>query len=314
MPYARPQGGAYHPSGLAARRGGLAAPSPDACADLFAEGFPPGSTETCLLYTEDPIGAYQARVFYPASWASGNLNYAVDAANAIQDSWFVYSGFGKFEAVDLVFTLLPQASKPTSILAEVVSSGNATTCRIIVYPLAMEDSEDVFKQTVAHEMFHCYQQWNFVDKFDASWAVQDWWGEGTAEYFSNVVYPSVNDEWKRLGYFAGNSAETPLVQMSYEDWIFWQFMANQVSNQGVLSLIASLPAEGGTAEQAFALAAYPNIEALFHQFGRDFIDKKIADASHVPGPRAGWPVPPKFRQTIGPGDHTVSLLSTPASP
>jgi hypothetical protein len=55
----------------------------------------------------------------------------------------------------------------------------------------------------------------------------------------------------------------------------------------VLSLIQSMPAQGTSADQAFHLAAFPNIEALFHQFGRVYIDTKIADACQAMVP-TGW--------------------------
>jgi hypothetical protein len=227
------------------------------------------------------------------------------------DSWAVYNDFGVIKQVDLVFSLLAETTSPLTTWAEVPTKGGATTCVIVVFPLALGEDQPVFKQTIAHEMFHCFQQWNFADKFPGNWAVQDWWGEATAEYFSNVVYPAVQEEWSRLGTFNQNSAEHSLVNMSYENWIFFQYLANKVGNQGVLELVKLMPAAGGEAEQAMALSLFANIEALFHQFGRDYVDVKIEDAQKGTMVPTGYLlVPKKFQIAIGDQEHQVSLLNT----
>jgi hypothetical protein len=309
MEYAAPEGQA------SVGRFGLASASADeTCTSIAQKGFPTGSALLCYLFKQAPLGANTARVFYPSSWGKNDpkLAYAQAALQAVFDSHAAYSQYGKIVNVDVVFTVLASPDDPASNLAEVTSPGAASRCEILIYPSALAQAEPNFKQTVAHEMFHCFQQWKFPAHFDSSWSVQDWWGEATAEYFSNVVYPSVNDEWPRVSYFGYNSATHPLVEMSYENWVFFQYLANQVGDAGVLALIQSMPAKGTTADQASQLAAYPNIENLFHQFGRDFVDKKIVDADKPTLVPTGWLyVPPQFRLTFGPGDHTVSLLPAP---
>jgi hypothetical protein len=294
---------------------GLAAPPADeTCTSIAEKGFPPGSGLICYLFKQGSLGAYTVRAFYPATWGKTNpsLTYVQDALQAVYDSHAAYSQYGKLMNVDVVFTLLAAPEDPTSTLAEVTSPGASGRCEILIYPMALTQPSPNFRQTVAHEMFHCFQQWQYPDHFDSSWAVQDWWGEATAEYFSNVVYPAVNDEWPRVPYFGYNSATHPLVEMSYENWIFFQYLANQVGDPGVLALIKSMPVAGTTSDQAAKLATYPNIETMFHQFGRDFVDKKIVDADQPTLVPTGWLyVPPQFRLTFGPGDHSVSLLSAP---
>lgn len=309
LPYARPEGEA------SVRPSGLAAPvkADEVCAQLYKDGFPAGSGEVCFLYTQVPLDAYEGRVFYPSSWGSdpAKLEYAHASAQAILDSWAVYNDFGVIKQVDLVFSLLAETTSPLKTAAEVPTQGGATTCLIVVFPLALSENLPVFKQTIAHEMFHCFQQWNFANKFPGNWAVQDWWGEATADYFSNVVYPATQAEWGSLGTFNQNSAEHSLVDMSYENWIFFQFLANKVGNQGVLELVKLMPASGGEAEQAAALILFANIETLFHQFGRDYVDVKIEDAKKGTMVPTGYlMVPKKFQIPIGDQEHQVSLLNT----
>jgi len=281
-----------------AGRAGLARmPQPqEDCENLYKKGFPPGSGIKCLLYKESGIGGSKVRTFYPL--VALPLEYADAAHAAILKSWTTYSslkgGLAKVTMgdVDLVFVLLPYVESPT-ILALVPSLSPDPTCKITVFLGAIQANEKKksgpndfghFQQTIAHEMFHCYQQWNFPDHFpnesdSSDWGVQDWWGEGTAEYFSNVVYPSVNDEWGRILGFDLKSASTPLVGLSYGNTVFFQYMAGLLTNDGLLQLLHQLPYAGTEQDQAAALAAWPDIESRFHDFGRAFFDGKIKDTS-----------------------------------
>lgn len=313
--YARPETGASN------RGPGLAAVRKDdeQCAELYKEGFPPGSNLTCFVLITTPIGPYDSRVLYPETWSTGDprFPYAHSAGQAIVDAYAVFAPMGIMQDVDLVFTLLDY-SGPESAAAVVNSKGGKPVCTIVVFPLALTGTIPKFKQVMAHEMFHCFQQWNWPQHFpqsdnDFSWGVQDWWGEGTADYFSNVVYPSVNLEWNTLGSFSTLSAETSLVYMSYPNSVFFQFLANQGSSTDVLDLINLMPVGGTEVNQAAALANYPDISTLFHRFGRDYIDRKILDTD-VPTlvPTGTLPAPAQFHILIGPGDHTVALLNAPA--
>jgi len=316
LPYSRPE------SAASRRPPGLASSSADSekCAELYAEGFPPGGTLTCFVLMTTPIGNHQSRVFYPESWGPSDprLAYAHASGQAIVDSFPVFSGYGAMKDVDLVFTLLKYTGKE-SIAALVDSLGGQSVCKIVVFPLALTGTEAQFKQVIAHEMFHCFQQWNFPSHFpvsatDTSWTVQDWWGEGTADFFSNIVYPTVNVEWNTIDGFAKRSADTPLVYMSYANSVFFQYYANQSSPNEVLKLVKQyLPTSGTEEDHAAALAKVPNIANLFHQFARDFVDVKIADTA--PGsivPTGYLPVSPGFKMVIGPGDHNVAVLHAPA--
>ena len=52
------------------------------------------------------------------------------------------------------------------------------------------------QQTIAHEMFHCYQYTNLRPQtINLPNAINDWWVEGTAEFFGATVYPTNNDEF-----------------------------------------------------------------------------------------------------------------------
>ena len=320
LPYSSPEGSASRPAS------GLAVPARQEkdCVSLYASGFPPGSTAQCFLYKESTVGSSKIQVFYPITTLPEGFSiaYADAAMQAVTKSLQTYSGLaipGKavlLKNVQVVFTLLE--SKGGSAMAVVPTDPGQEPCQVILFPLGIAHNEKnkgtvpstpggpppayaVFQQTVAHEMFHCFQIWNFPAlSTNAAWGVQDWWGESTAEYFSNVVYPAVNDEWRWLGAWAYNSGNTSLVYMSYENFGFFQFLANKIGNGGVLGLIQSLNASAGQgqAAQESQLAKFPKIQVLFDDYARSYMDGTIADTSQALFDTAPAFVLPEYRLNV----------------
>jgi hypothetical protein len=277
--------GSVRPNGPAARPRAA-----EDCEALYKEGFPPGSGIKCLLLKEGGVSGQTVRVFWPMIGV--NTDYADAAYNGVIIAWQKYSqltppaGISILKGVDVVFALLNAQESPT-ILALVPSAANDNRCLIVVYLPAIQENEQSkggpgdfghFMQTIAHEMFHCYQVWNFPEQADDTWSVQDWWGEGTATYFSNVVWPEVNTEWEWLDDFAYHSLDTSVVYMSYDNFAFFQFLGKSIGDNGVLKLIASMPFGGDESGQASALAAFPGLQDLFHEFGRAYMDGTIVDS------------------------------------
>ena len=298
-------------AGLAA----LAAPVrlAEDCETLYKDGFPAGSGIKCLLLKEGGVGGQTVRVFWPMIGV--NPDYADAAYNGVNIAWNKFSeltppaGVSILKGVDVVFSLLNAVEGP-GILAMVPSVSTDQRCLIVVYLPALQDNEQNkggpgdygrFLQTIAHEMFHCYQVWNFPEQADDKWSVQDWWGEGTATYFSNVVWPEINAEWSWIGAFAYHSADTPMVYMDYDNSVFFQFLAKAIGDNGVLKLIASMPFGGNEQAQATALAAFPGMQQLFHDFGRAYMDGTIVDSSGQSLPTT----PPYF-----PPGHRIDVTMT----
>jgi hypothetical protein len=144
-----------------------------------------------------------------------NTDYADAAYNGVIIAWQKYAqptpaaGVSILKGVAVFFALLNAVEGP-GILALVPSASTDDRYPIVVYLPAIQENEQTkgapddfghFMQTIAHEMFHCYQVWNFPEQADDAWSVQDWWGEGTANYFSNVVWPKVNARVDLAGQF-----------------------------------------------------------------------------------------------------------------
>jgi Domain of Unknown Function (DUF1080) len=316
LPYSVPESASLRPSG------GLASPATqEDCAGLFNDGFPEGSSAQCFIYKEEAFGSSRIQVFYPSSNPPPGFtsDYAQAALQAVLDSLTAFSNLhlpGRavvMKDIEVVFSLLDTASGST--LALVPTDPGETPCQVILFPLAITHNEEdrfrieatpggpppataIFQQTVAHEVFHCFQVWNFPELArNATWGVQDWWGESTATYFSNLVYPAVNDEWMWIDAWAYNSASTPLVYMSYDNFGFFQYLANRIGPDGVLELIDSLTpaAEGDETDHQALLAAYPDIDSLFADYAVAFMDGTIVDASQETIPTAPAPILPMFR-------------------
>jgi hypothetical protein len=172
---------------------------------------------------------------------------------------------------------------------------NATTdfgydsCPVAMYKFGKLGIEK-FKQGVAHEIFHCFQGINLAAQTDPSYAVRDWWSEGSASYFSNVVYPEVNLEHRWLDDFNKFSAKRWLQYMSYENSLFFQYVGNKKGNDWIIrSMLKAMPtnAESSETDQAKKLAT---LEFDFHQFGQGFLDGTIKDSSGAPVPTGDLPL------------------------
>jgi len=156
-----------------------------------------------------------------------------------------------------------------------------------VFPLGANvlatSNEEVYKQLVAHEMFHCFQHQNLV-YHPGDYPANRWWVEGTAEHFSNVVYPDVNAEHRFASAFDAGSVNRSLFDMSYENFIFFQYLSGAASNGAIISLIQDMPGLGDVSAQRAYMAGYAGMGELFHDFAQAYLNGEIMDTSGPPMP------------------------------
>lgn len=267
----------------------------------------------CWSRKEEVLHGRVYTVYYPTKWQIGSkeYRYVEAAAEGMRKAVNKYRSFGKMYDVDFVFTL----KQPLDINREgqlVISEAGlrmetfqpvtvrdrgtwtpAPWCVVSSFPNARDfktTGRKKYQQAVAHELWHCFQAWHLYpqyfqgrkDGLTPEWGdVVAWWVEGSAEYYSNLVYPKVNLEHRLTGSFDEESLETSILQLAvpYGSFGFFQFLANQpgVGAAGVLRLLKSLPSEGGFKEQADALASFGNMKETFNKFGQDYLDGKIKD-------------------------------------
>lgn len=266
-------GGIYHTS--ASLQDGASA----ACAGLEDEGFDAviDSEATCYLYREIQQGAYRYRVYYPAWWKDepDKLSWVDDTMSALQDSAEVYTQLGDLEDINIVFSPV-QPDDLQNTLAYRTPVAEDQPCPITILPKGLGGGTDRYQQTLAHEIFHCFQAWNMTEN---SGDTGEWWEEGSAEYFSNVVFPSTNDEHRFLDDYHNWAPYNTWFEFSYENFLLFQYLGNQLGNETVIQLLQETSAKGGIPAQQQYLTDYPNLHNLFQNFVVATLSTGIPDTS-----------------------------------
>ncbi|MCX6055561.1 MAG: hypothetical protein NTZ74_11725 [Chloroflexi bacterium] len=279
-PYSIPESQAFmDPKKMAAP----ARQTPEECGLLWNDGFPDRRDPTfwCFLYGEQVVNDNPYRVYYPLAWygdASRDPYYSA-VQETVVDAVEKYKIYGTLPPIYFVFNTF---SSPNSFLAEVSQYFRPETeaCPVIIYPISLGLDIDDFKQVVAHEVFHCFQFINLREQFSLSGRISLWWLEGTAEYFSNLVYPANDFEYRFAESFSRLSTFTPITKMTYENFAFFQFLGNRFTPEGLIAMIrdhiSAVPEDDA---QLAALAAVPGMDATFEEFVRSLIDITLEDSS-----------------------------------
>ena len=280
------------------------------CQAFFQVNITPGLGE-CLeiLNVLDDIYPGAFRIYKPKPDKSlpdgGWKQHHYDLAEqAVKETVPVYKKLGKLETASIVFSVADLggdnglAAALTNQKTLKTANGGACApnpdgpveascipaCGIALFTKMQGKTDADFKQYVAHELAHCFQQHTFPQQNDAlPFEVRAWREEGLADYMSNIVYPFNNVEWgtdsarrKSLDELAGEELTTTIFDRSYENFIFFQYLSNRLGVGGLMDFIKGLPA---IADQAAALATTPDIDNLYHDFAKALTDKEVIDTS-----------------------------------
>jgi hypothetical protein len=255
---------------------------------------------TCEPYT--PSTAADGASFYvePGGTASDDLKKAVldIAADAFVKAKVVYGQWGTLAPVAFIAVKdnHPGYNAQTAAiwgLAIVDKRRPGEACPVVLYP-AMGDAADGqrVRQLVAHELWHCFQFDNMRGQLNGDpppgvqqyWTdITMWWAEGSADYFSNLVFPSANLE--RNGQTSFDFKKQLHLQTgagAYGASLFFQSMGNTNSPEAVVAFLKSLPTKGNQDAQRAALAAYGGLNADFHIFAKEIINNELMDSDGKP--------------------------------
>ncbi len=260
--------------------------------------------EGCYKKFEDVVEGVTLQVLYP-SWYNDDptlVNLPLLAREALIKSISTYSILGTIGDMTVVFSLADTVGSSGRHAVATVSGQwdtetPATGCPISLFPASFA-GDGPFQQTVAHEAWHCVQFYNGSPmgvSTDTAWI-----REGGATYFSHVDYPDVNEEHGWLGTFDDDSRTKPLGALSYDAWIWWQFLANRQSPKAVADLQQQMidAGDGG----AGALASYgPD----FQRFVMEFMAGAISDANGAKIPKGSFIIVP--RSTVSKNDEGKTL-------
>lgn len=293
--YAAPDDESWQPPQIAMLGIPPVQPSVD-CRAIASRGFPADAADppVCLLVRSFNAGGNRYRVYFPIDRrGDATLMSYVDAAEtALRDSQARLEPYSDVRDINVVFTLLPgpSAGIVAGVPGLVDSPGSpGRACPVSVFPSATGYPFNDFQQILAHEIFHCISYWR---KGTTGWRASFWYQEGMAEHFSNVVYPGNNLEIReRLHGFDTRSADTWLMGMTYSNFIFFQYLENRFGNEYILSLHDDLPSGGSRSSQAAALASMPDMQAIFHDFGKAYLNREIIDSDDTDIPNQVYYLP-----------------------
>jgi hypothetical protein len=205
---------------------------------------------------------------------------------AVIDSYTKYAELG-YELRPAQVSIYLDEYRLSRGTAEASASIGSDTCVIKTwgslyntFRAATTDSQkNDIKQTIAHEVYHCVQKIAFPESFAAYSPFNYWYIEGSAEYFSNVVYPTFDQENELNSDFDRLSIIDEIFKIADPNYIFHQFLANNIGNDGLKEFYRTMPSVKTWAAQRESLANLPNIDTLFHNFAQSYFDGTIADTS-----------------------------------
>lgn len=118
-------------------------------------------------------------------------------------------------------------------------------CLIVMYPANVAAEELAF--STAHEYFHCIQYATAVEQMTASLAGQpnQWWVEGTAEWFANLAIPGTAHSAGHVAGFDARSPETPITGLAYQNVVLFSWYGAQYGAAAVVGMMAGMPTGGG---------------------------------------------------------------------
>ncbi len=253
------------------------------CKTLWRRGFNDNnpSNKKCfrhaiVKYKGTTVNIYTATYFADPKETQDRI------ADAVSKSLLAYTQYGQMPA-EITLITSPLLETGTVVGAAFGERGQPDRCPVVLYAPLFRDGYDVVgqdKQVIAHELFHCFQFKNLNNQmYFSNNRARNWWSEGSAEYFSNVVFPSADLEYEaNETNFRNRSLTQSLLDLKYENFLFFQYLGNRLGNQGVVDMLRKMPTSGGRAEQQKALSAVVNDE-LFHAFATAYLDANIKDSS-----------------------------------
>ncbi len=241
---------------------------------------------------------------------------------AIKASFAKYSTFGNL--TDITFILVkdphPQSGANYDVYAEArpLKQGAGEACPITLYPETLALPEAKFEQMIAHELYHCFQGTNFHDQLACSEGgsvvscdqAVVWWAEGSADFFSNLVYPSANIEFAHIQSY---DAKLPihLQTNAYATAAFFQSLANHAPDgaEAAHRLVRNMAKTDKLADHQVALAKNILIANNLQYFARDLVAGTITDSG-------GGNIPTVFNGELEPiaFDPTLKSIKLTARP
>jgi len=253
------------------------------CDQIWHAGFPEsaGPAPTCVLYKSVTAGGAEFRVYYPEEMSDDTqaMAYVSAAHEALIKSQETYSHLVDVRSVDIVFSLVSATDigGPENGKAMVPGFGpgelGSKPCPITVFQGGGQATPVQFQQVIAHEVFHCIHLWR---KGVSGVSDASWYNEGMANYFSNVVYPQHNREHQFVGSFHQQSPTHSILDMDYENTVFFQYLGGRLGNEWLIQFLDGMPTTSKSDMMVY-MWGLEGFDQIFHEFGQAYVQGMIAD-------------------------------------
>jgi hypothetical protein len=249
----------------------------DTDCELFFRRFPLGAgTRTCLVARSAEAAGVAYNVYAPAPslapfhWVEMHHEWLDEALAAAIPT---YLELGEVPSFDVVLAINLDAPGEAATLL------NDDDCVIMIYAQIQHRTEADFKQLVARQLAHCFQAATFPEQAGQSYAERRWRQDGLSAYLSNLVYPGTDLEWEALETLLAVDDSSSVLDWSAGAFVWFQYLGNRLGPEELIHLLKSLPADASREEQVAALAAWPAMDEIFHDFALAYTDGTITDSS-----------------------------------
>jgi hypothetical protein len=232
-------------------------------------------------FAENPQSFYGLQVTLAVTTSlQTNTGFADPAAGQIQqaltDSIQTYEHLDDVLS-DIVIILTDRRAQedPKYVATTIRPAWPTGACQIVLYSPWSTFNDTFRRQALAHELYHCVQQ-TMIENANAAYAYgSNWRGEGSAAYFSYVVYPTYNLEWLNLDY----SPDEPIYNARdpYSADLFFQVLRNSFGASYVNKWVISQTFTSSRAEERTRLSKLADFADHFHLFAQKFSLDDIYD-------------------------------------
>ncbi|KAK7398690.1 hypothetical protein QQX98_011932 [Neonectria punicea] len=268
-------------------------------------------------YPKD-FGKTKVIVTYTRKWSklSTKTKAAVKPVleQSLAETFKVYDVFAKLPA-EIVIILTTDADGATTAATSNPYEKRSPFQIKMLQRWTTEASTDVPRalQALAHELYHCVQGLEFGNALDPEYI-----REGSANYFSNVVFPDSNAEWPGKRYSGADyDPDLPLYahvgRAAYATSVFFQSMGNSRSLHSLNNWVLSSGPGLDQAEERKRLSGLNGFVDDFFTFAQEFSLQSIEDTSGVLIPTIPdiTPVPASIKLDAAGTTGTATLKTTP---
>ena len=238
-----------------------------------------------------PVGGVKVSVAYTAKWGAGNRALIPQVAPILSDALAKaiskYTGDLK-DTVPQLVVIITDETDGTTHADTWFPIEKVPPCQIKTYQpwTAWIGIQDAWaEQALAHEMYHSVQQLAKGSSAANLASATEWITEGSANYFSNLVYPTANVEWPdalpNRGYIPSRPIYAQTGQHVYGASLYFQSLEKSRGASYLNQWVLSTSFQDTAAGERSRLSTLSGFTDDFWTFAQQFSLKSIIDTSGV---------------------------------